>query len=67
MNFIVAFLLMMSAGNEKESFWVFLFLSRDPNYLFMGLFEDKLPLMLILIHLFEQKFKNALPKLYDHF
>lgn len=58
---------MMSAGNESESFWVFVFLARDPNFLFMGLFEENLPLMNILICIFENKFKNVLPELYEHF
>lgn len=67
MNFVVAFLLMMSAGSENESFWIFTLLARDPNFLFMGLFEETLPLMHILICIFERKFKQVLPELYDYF
>lgn len=67
MNFIVAFLLMMSGGNEGEAFWVFVLLSRDSNFLFMGLFEETLPFMHILIYIFECKLKVVLPKLFDHF
>jgi len=40
MNFVLAFLLMMSAGNESDAFWVFLLMAKDPEYLFMGLFEE---------------------------
>ncbi|KAL4503348.1 hypothetical protein ABPG72_000954 [Tetrahymena utriculariae] len=67
MNFVVAFLLMMSAGNENESFWIFLLLARDPSFLFMGLFEETLPLMHVLICIFEKKFKIVLPELYEYF
>lgn len=67
MNFIVGFLLLMSGGNESDTFWVFTLLARDSEFLFMGMFEESLPLMHVFIAIFEKKFLLVLPKLYAHF
>lgn len=48
MNFIVAFLLIASKGNEMESFFAFLSLCEKPKYMLLGLFEDDLPLFKLL-------------------
>ena len=66
MNFIIAFLLMISGGNELETFWLFVTLARNPEFNLIGLFEDGFPFINLHVSLFHQIFKKELPALYDH-
>ncbi|KRX08518.1 Rab-GTPase-TBC domain [Pseudocohnilembus persalinus] len=63
MNFIVAFLIIVSQGNEIESFFGFLQLLEKPDYLFLGLFEDHLPLLKFLNYVCEEQMKTKYEKI----
>jgi len=66
MNFIAAFLLLVSGGNELEAFWAFVALARGNRFLIMGFFEKDFPLLKFYIFLFYEVLESEMPKLYDH-
>ena len=43
MNFLVAFLLLISGGNELETFWLFVAIARNPEFYVLGMFESNFP------------------------
>jgi hypothetical protein len=73
MNFIAGFLLMISGGEEIESFWVFsgLLSLRNEEYPIMdgltGFFTDGFPLVFKYIDIFDRFFSEILPDLREHF
>jgi len=66
MNFLVAFLLMVSGGNEVETFWMFVSLARDPRFLMMGLFERGFPLLDFYSFIFYELLEAEMPALHEH-
>lgn len=66
MNFLVAFLLLVSGGNELESFWAFITLARDHRFLMMGFFEKGFPLLKFYIYMFYEMLESEMPTLHDH-
>ena len=72
MNFLAGFILMVSGGREKESFWVFCALmeKRLCPPIMDGLtdfFTDGFPLTFKYIEVFNKFFVQILPDLYEHF
>lgn len=72
-NLIVVFLLITSEGNDVDTFNMLIslltdtFLERKENeYSFRGLFCDDLPLLVLLLHIFDCKLKEKLPELKNH-
>ena len=66
-NFWIGFALLMSGGNELDSFWFFISICRNHKFLFLGFFDNEFPLLKIYLHIFKKKLKEKLPKLYYHF
>jgi len=66
MNFLVAFLLMVSGGNEVETFWMFVTMARDPKFLLMGLFEKGFPLLDFYTFIFYELLETEMPALHEH-
>lgn len=83
MNFIVGFILQMSGGNEKDTFWLFSTLlqtyplknvtidqSHEKTHKFEGLkgfYKKNFPTLMLYLELFDGLFKEQLPMLYIHF
>lgn len=51
MNFILGFILLVNGASESEAFWMFKILAEHPDFMWMGLFEDSLPLLRFLEYL----------------
>jgi len=66
MNFIAAFLLLVSGGNELEAFWMFITLAKDHRFLMMGLFESGFPLLDFYTYVFYRVLEEELPEVYEH-
>jgi len=66
MNFLVALFLLVSGGNELQTFWMFVALARDPKFLVMGLFEKDFPLTNFYIFVLFKVLKEEMPELYYH-
>lgn len=66
MNYIAGFLLIVSGGNEEEAFWTFVYLSKDPKFQLLGLFEDNFPLVYFLLYIFWDLLKKHDKKLFNH-
>jgi len=66
MNFIAAFLLLVSGGNELEAFWMFITLAKDHRFLMMGLFESGFPLLEFYTYVFYQVLEEELPEVHEH-
>lgn len=64
MNVFAGFFLIMSNGNEVESFKFFIEMSNDPSFFLVHLFEENLSFLKFLIFLFERKISQHLPSLY---
>mmetsp|Transcript_42166 Transcript_42166/g.64658 ORF Transcript_42166/g.64658 Transcript_42166/m.64658 type:complete len:127 (-) Transcript_42166:1527-1907(-) len=72
MNFVAAFLLLVSGGKEKETFWFFYqFLEKSTEPIaFDGLasfYEMEFPLLMQYMGMFNDLFEEYLPDLYIHF
>lgn len=71
MNFIVAFLLILSEWNERDAFFLLIALFsntfKDKPYSLRGFFIEGFPLLLYFNHLFSIAFEKHLPKLNSHF
>jgi hypothetical protein len=72
MNFMVAFVLVISGGNEKESFWFFTaILERSHEQIpfdgLRGFYESDFPLLHQYMSVFNALFKEWLPELWGHF
>ena len=72
MNFMVAFFLMMSGGNEKETFWFFYALLEKftGGIHFDGLsgfYIEEFPLLIQYMGVFRDLFEKYLPDLHQHF
>ena len=72
MNFMAAFPLMISDGNEKETFWFFsaLLERQKENICFDGLkgfYEKDFPLLMLYMKVFNDLFKEWIPELHCHF
>ena len=48
MNFLLGFFLLINGANEEESFYMFKALAEHPDFMLMGLYEIKFPLLLFL-------------------
>ena len=66
MNFLAAFLLLVSGGNELESFWAFITLARDHRFLMMGFFEKGFPLLQFYMYMFYEMLESEIPTLHEH-
>ena len=72
MNFLVAFLLCVSGGNEKQAFW-FLVAILDhsekpiPFDGIQGFYQRDFPLYQLYVKVFMQLFKEYIPDLYRNF
>lgn len=60
-------LLLVSGADESSVFDSFISLSFRPEFMLVGLFETGFPLLRFLEFVFEDIFKNRLPKLHEHF
>jgi len=72
MNFMAAFPLMISGGNEKETFWFFsaLLQSQHNQIPFDGLksfYEAEFPLLMQYLKVFQDLFREWIPDLWQHF
>lgn len=72
MNFMAAFPLMISGGNEKEAFWFFAALLEHADWpvKFDGLksfYERDFPLLIKYMKIFNDLFQLFIPDLYNHF
>ena len=66
MNFVAGFLLLISDGNEEESFQFFASMLTHSRYPLAGLYENGFPLLGIYIKSFETLFSRHLPGLKSH-
>lgn len=57
-------MLLLSGGNELETFWMFVGICE--KYHFLGMFEEGFPLYILLENVFQKSFQKNLPKLYSH-
>ena len=70
MNYVMAFILMVSGGNETEAFWFFVALTDGTDDFRPGIaqfYTDGFPLYYQYIEQFEQMFEEKLPSLKQHF
>ena len=73
MNFVVGFLLLLSGGNEFETFWMFSAFGKKntvsgPKFDGIdGFYQENFPLLLSYIYIFNKLFEDHLPDLQDHF
>ena len=78
MNFIAAFLLIMSGGKEVEAFTVFVHILGGlesintkrkcyPVFYMTGMFEEGFPLFYLLRYIFNKRIEKKLNKLHTHF
>lgn len=66
MNFLIAFLLVISGGKDEEAFWSFVFLGKNLHYQILGFFEDGFPLAFFYVYMFEQVLQRENKKLAEH-
>jgi len=59
MNFLAGFLLLVSGGNESESFGMIV--AMDKKYSVMSLYEEGFPMLMFLNFVFQREFGHALP------
>jgi len=72
MNFLVGFILCVSGGNEKESFWFFYsMLEKSQQEIpfdgLSGFFETEFPLLMQYLSVFKELFEEFINDLYLHF
>ncbi len=80
MNFLVGFILLVSGGQEKDSFWLFAsMLKSTPMYTInsnpyepkfegiKGFYKKGFPLLQLYFYQFEAIFEDTLPELFQHF
>jgi len=75
MNFVVAFIMLVNGGNEKEAFWLFAAMTKTSNNSgdvprFQGLkgfYKEHFPLLFQYFYQFDHLFELELPELYAHF
>ena len=72
-NLIVVFMLIVSEGNDVDTFNMLISLLTDnyierkeKEYSFRGLFTEDLPLLHLIIHIFECKLREKYPELKNH-
>ena len=66
MNFIIGFMIIVSQGNEIDTFFSFISIARNQNYLIFGLFETGLPLLTFLEFVTQKIMEKQTPKLLQH-
>lgn len=66
MNFVVGFLLLISGGNEAESFNFFQKMGLDWRFHILGLFEDNFPLVNLYVFIFWKLMKESQDDLKKH-
>jgi len=67
MNFLAGFILLVSGGKEKESFWVFLsLLEKSSNDGLSGFYAHGFPLLMQYLNVFGDLFGEHLPDLRAH-
>lgn len=66
MNFVVGFLLLISGGNEAESFNFFQKMGLDWRFHILGLFEDNFPLVNLYVFIFWKLMKENQDDLKKH-
>ena len=80
MNFLIGFLLLVSGGAERDSFWLFasMLKSTPPHLLntnpyeprfdgIKGFYQKGFPLLQLYFFQFEALFEDMLPMLFNHF
>lgn len=75
MNFVVAFIMLVNGGNEKEAFWLFAAMTKTsansgdvPRFEGLkGFYKKHFPLLMQYFYQFEHIFEQELPELYAHF
>lgn len=67
MNFVIGFLLLVSGGDEIDTFWAFLQLVKRSKFLMIGLFTEDMQLLKFMEYLTEQFVKKEMPKFYNKF
>jgi len=67
MNFIIGMLLMVSGGDESGAFQSFISLAFRKEFLLVGMYETGFPLLRLLELVFDELFRDNLPKLFKHF
>ena len=71
MNYVMGFLLMVSGGNELETFWFFVALTEGKsNFFHPGIeqfYTEGFPLYYQFVEIFNGFFETELPNLKEHF
>ena len=66
MNFIIGFIILVSQGNELDTFFSFIALACNPRHMLIGLFEPGLPLLRFLEFVSERVLAKKLAPLAQH-
>lgn len=66
MNFIAGFLLLVSGGQEIETFWMFVNLIRNSDFQMSGFYENGFPLLKLYSHMFFKLLEKRNKKLFIH-
>ncbi len=72
MNFLVGFILCVSGGNEKQTFWFFYsILEKSQQEIpfdgLSGFFETEFPVLMQYLSVFKELFEEFINDLYHHF
>lgn len=71
MNYVMGFILMVSGGNEEETFWFFVALAQgNESHFTPGIeqfYTEGFPLYYQFVEHFENIFENQLPEVKAHF
>ena len=66
MNFIVGLLLLLSGGNEVESFWFFVTLAKRPEFGLLGFYDEDFTLVSFLTFVFTKLARKRESEVQEH-